>query len=107
MAMRISSLAVVAGFMLMFVIAAGIGILILVRLVQDHVYANKYRELLRLHAEGPSKAPLLGPQWRVVYKDNGRQRSLTFPAVDEAEAMRVVLQRGIEPRSIITLEPSA
>lgn len=91
--------AIIAMFMLGFA-AVFIGLLFLIgRLIENHHLANKYRELLVLAEQQKQSSG-----WKVTYRDGKRTKSARVGGATEADAVRNLIQLGIDPRSVISLE---
>lgn len=90
---------------------AGLGIAM--RLIQDHILANRYRALVReaerLKQAKPPPAPAAKhegvTQWRAVYKDGRSQHEVIIEADAKGEAVRKLFGMNIKMESVVSLEP--
>ncbi len=70
------------------------GILFLGWLIREHHHANQYRQIARLQAMTPYRAPveISVPGWKITYKEKGKTDSVTIPVATEGEALSVFLK---------------
>jgi hypothetical protein len=96
-------------------IALVVGAVLLVgRLIQDHIYANKWREVCKLIKMNQTQVPVVStaaiaavddrPAWLLTFKDGGKPKTIRIPAKDESEAMgNAIRSYGVNSDRIISL----
>ena len=100
--------------LLALVVLAAMGfmfILFLGWLVRTHHHASQYRQIVRLQEMSRQQVPAhvnnvqapSSPQWRVKYKDKGKEKEVTVEGTTEAEALKkFVLSNSIGFGNIIS-----
>lgn len=102
---KLVALLIIACFMLLILGLFGLFGMFVLRLWNDHLLADKYRELLK-EAEANRQNPVTtstGPSWTIGYKLGRKTHTIVVPGVDEGAAYIAFTKLGIRYDNITSL----